>query len=413
MLLNRISKTTLLVLFCLVTVALYTSLFLFYDRLQFPLIWDEKTFWSTTLLFSDRLVPSLELLKDYGELNTPLPFIVFGALEYITQNGLFAGRFLNFSLSALITFTIGAPLAGKRKQSVLAACGLLLFPYYLWLSSHFYTDILATFFVFAGVWLYLRNQHIFASLCFILAIASRQFMLVFPAAIAVYEGTSALLAAFHSGSLTAGWQTLLRTNIRWMPPAFAALTILGWFWLFNGLAPESGLEVRSVPEVQTQVWAIAVDSSLYFLSCIGLYFVIPEWMLFHRSLNWRSLLTPRNGAIALSLLILFAAFPPTVAHGLLIKLVKLVPTYFLKTLLLLGLAFLTCTRFLRFNLEFCFLLVNTVLMIKAFPWDKYALPLLVVLWYLKALDTAEPKYTQTQQTSLASEIQLAGSVQQT
>ncbi len=363
------------------------------------MIWDEEDFWETTLLFSDRLIPSVELLRDYGELNTPLPFIIFGAFEYITQDGLFAGRFLNFSLSAGLTFAIGAPLSGKRKQSVLAACGLLLFPYYLWLSSHFYTDILATFFVFAGIWLYLRNQHIFASLCFVLAIASRQFMLAFPVAIAAYEGLSALMVALPSHSLKAGGQALWRTRVRWLAPALAALTILGWIWLFGGLAPESSFEVRPAPTVQTRTWAIAIDSSLYFLACIGLYFVIPEWVLFHRNLNWRSLLTLKNSVIALSLLVLFVAFPPTVAHGLLINLVKVVPIPLFRGVVLLGLAVLACTRFLRFNLAFWFVLVNSALMLKAFPWDKYALPLLVVLWYLKAIDAVElnPQQTHTNQ----------------
>jgi 4-amino-4-deoxy-L-arabinose transferase-like glycosyltransferase len=83
-------------------------------------------------------------------------------------NGILAGRLLNLVLSFAMICLIVFPLAQKGKSGVLAACGLLIFPYYLWLSSHLYTDIIATFFVFLGFWLYLRNQHVWSSLAFIL-----------------------------------------------------------------------------------------------------------------------------------------------------------------------------------------------------------------------------------------------------
>ena len=43
------------------------------DYLQAPAIWDEKRFWEASLTFSDSLLPSLDDLRNYGELNTPLP----------------------------------------------------------------------------------------------------------------------------------------------------------------------------------------------------------------------------------------------------------------------------------------------------------------------------------------------------
>src|SRR5947207_5001933 len=59
--------------FCLIVGGVYSGLFLFYDGLRFPMIWDEVRFWRTTLLFSERLIPDVKLLKDYGQLSTPLP----------------------------------------------------------------------------------------------------------------------------------------------------------------------------------------------------------------------------------------------------------------------------------------------------------------------------------------------------
>src|SRR5206468_1447664 len=154
--------------------ALYLGLFLFYDKLRFPMIWDENHFWRTTLLFSKSLIPDFRLLRSYNELNTPLPFIIFGALAHQFKDGLFAGRFLNLIVSLIITCAIGLPIGRKGGRSILAAAGLLIVPYYLWLSTHLYTDILSVFFVVAGFWLYVRNNHVLSSIPFILAIACRQ-----------------------------------------------------------------------------------------------------------------------------------------------------------------------------------------------------------------------------------------------
>ena len=97
---------------------IYTALFVGLQSLQAPVWWDERTFWLTTQrYFSDSLLPSLETLKSYPELNTPLPFIIYGALEYLFQGGLFAGRLLNFCLSIIIVVCIGWPRRPHRSFS--------------------------------------------------------------------------------------------------------------------------------------------------------------------------------------------------------------------------------------------------------------------------------------------------------
>lgn len=361
---------------------IYSALFLFYDQLRFPLIWDEKHFWEASLLFSQSLVPDLNQLRNYGALNTPLPFIVFGVLEYLFGNGIFTGRLLNLILSLVMVCLIVFPLAQKSKNGILAACGLLIFPYYLWLSTHLYTDIIATFFVFLGFWLYLRNQHLWSSVSFILAIASRQYMLAFPVALAAYELMSSLKAGFQF-------------RPRQLAPIAAAATILGWLWLFKGLAPEAAIATQSTPSVQQATWSFSLSPSLYFLSCIGLYFVIPEWILFSRSFSFKQILSFRNVALMLGLLPAFVFFPPLEAHGLLIKIENFLPAPSVVLAVFYVLAFLTCVRFSRANLAFWLLFVNCGLMLKAYPWDKYALPLLVVFWYFKSTNILDSKVQDT------------------
>ena len=122
-------------------------------------------------------------------------------------------------------------------------------------------------------------------MAFILAIGSRQYMLAFPVAVAVYEFTATLRSALRCDSLKSATGRICHTGMRWMMPGIAALTILGWFWLINGMAPKSGIAMGGTPVVQRETWAVAVDASLYFLACLGFYFVIPEWMLFSRRVS--------------------------------------------------------------------------------------------------------------------------------
>ena len=65
--------------------------------------------------------------------------------------------------------------------------------------------------------------------------------------------------------------------------------------------------------------------------------------------------------------------------------VKLLPHNILKLGFLYGLALLACVRFSRPNLMLLTILFNTLIMMKAYPWEKYVMPLAVVFWYLKSL----------------------------
>ncbi|WP_143842216.1 glycosyltransferase family 39 protein [Nostoc sp. 106C] len=367
-------KIKLSIFFISALVTLYLGIFFFLNKLQFPPMWDEKSFWRTSLLFSNSLIPDLEQLKNYAELNTPLPFIIFGILEYLFHGGLFAGRLLNLLLSFVIVCLIGFSSRKNKKSSLLSAFGLLLCPYYLMYSVFLYTDNIAIFFVLLGFWFYTRSHHILSSLAFILAIASRQYMLAFPVAIAVYE-------------LLTSRQTGVKLRIQLLAPVVALSSIFVWIWLFGGLAPKAGLGKEATPVVQQLAWSFSVNGSLFFLSWVGLHFVIPEWLLFSRKLQKQKLFTPKNFVIAATLLPLFLIFSsPLQSHGLIAKLTGFLPGNLFKIAVFYALALLTCVRFSRINLAFWLLVMNCGIMLKAYPWEKYVLPLVVVLWYLKSLN---------------------------
>lgn len=385
-------------LFLLGITAIYVVLVIWRDFLQGAYLWDEKNYWESSLVFSDRLFPSIDELRNYNELSTPLPFIVFGILQYLFDKGIFLGRLLNLIMSVAIAFIIGYPSRNKSK-AILCVIGLFLCPYYLFYSGVLYTDIFACFWVLVGVMSYVRNRHWLSCIAFILAIASRQYMLAFPMAIAFYEFIVVLTRSRHFPKGLYRVRELMQQGYissvehkRWLAPLIACLTIFGWIYLFQGLAPEAAIAVRPTPEVQKTVWAITPGGAINFLAFVGLYLVIPELVFFQSWTRYKTLKQQRSKviAIAVGLLVCFLVFPPLLqGHGIVDKMVDLLPHDILKLAFFYCLSLITCLRFSQPELISFMVLFNSLIMIKAYPWDKYILPLVVVFWYLKSINFGE------------------------
>ena len=91
--------------------------------------------------------------------------------------------------------------------------------------------------------------------------------------------------------------------------------------------------------------------------------------------------------IAFGLLLFMMAFlPPDHANGNIVKLARMLPHDALSWGLYYGLALIACLRFLQPNLMALFILFNTIIMLKAHPWDRYVLPMVVAFWYFKSID---------------------------
>ena len=363
--------------FIVIVGLIYATLFVVGDYLQGPLWDDEIGFWKTSLEFSHQLFPSFSQIRDYNQFNTPVPFIIYGILENLFQLGPFAARLLNFILSLLITFLIGWP--GKKQQSkpIFAMLGLFLFPWYLWLSTRLYTDVLAAFFGLLGVIGYLKQRHILSGLAFIVAIACRQFMLAFPVAIAAHELISAI-------------RNRARPSLSFVFPALAALSIVIWVLLFNGLTPSAARDARVIPEVQQSLWTLSPSNGLFFLFTIGWSYVIPEFLLFKPKLSITKATVIRAVTIAIATLALTWFFTPQILDlSVITNLTDRVSSSYAYFLLVFGISLSTCWRFSRINLTFWMLFFNTLIMMKAVTWDKYALPLVIILWYLRSVDSRE------------------------
>lgn len=364
----------------------YLAVWILFDRLSFPVRRDELHFWPTALRFSQSAIPRLDFLRDYGEMATPLPFIVWGWIERLLGAGVTAGRHLNFALSLAMALTVASGRRGKEWHAALAAAGLLACPYFLGTSVHLYTDIMAAFFAVSGVALHLQRRYVWSAVAFILGISSRQVIVAFPIALLAFE----LLNAGRTTGLKPGATVAASAPSTWalIAPLVAALSFMGWVLWFRGVAPPSELDAQAALVGGSRAWHL--EYSLFFLTTIGLYFVLPELLLFGAVARplFRGPLLPFVAAVVL--LIAFVVFPPlenpvTPSLGLADLVFRRVLPDVWRVALYFGLAAAALLRFLREPLPLLVTCANAMVLAGGnFAWEKYGVPTLAVLWYLKS-----------------------------
>ncbi len=361
----------------------YLVVYLFLDGLAFPLRKDELHFWPTSLYFAQTFPPSLESLRSYNDLSTPLPFVTYGALEQLFGRGVWMARATNLLLSFAVLMTILFAAGRATSVSLRCALALLACPYFLGVATHVYTDQFAIALSLFGVALTLKRHWGWSAVCFVLAISSRQYAVAFPAAMAGW-------AAYDSGARKRYWEE----KVTWLVPGLASLALVGWILFFGGPGPRTALNSQFVA---TSSWlSLLPQNAGYFLACVGLYFVTFEAILFgeDRFQLGKALGDRRRLAVILVLTIgYFSLFPPVQnpddypfkEMGYLDKGLRYFASDFARVAILCGFATLAVIRFSEPTLAATFVLVNAALMIKAhIAWDKYALPLLAVLWWMKA-----------------------------
>jgi len=366
---------------------LYFIIFNLLGKLSFPIRKDETRYWPTSLKFSKDWVPSVDLLKNYDELNTPLSFIIFGTVEHIFQGGIFAGRLLNLIVSLAILCIIvfmGVFIGeGRNRKYLFSVIGVLVYPYFIGCSTHLYTDIIAAFFVLIGLVSYLNHLNWMSCLFFVLAISSRQYMLAFPLGIFIFETLNLIRA--KSTNL------IKPIIIRSLYQLIACLSIVAWVLFWGNFGPV--LEVARQNISTLPLFKLFPEHSLYFLSCLGFYFVIPEFILLRRHTTIMILFNKKTILVSISLFILFLLFPPyqnvnynIPTMGYMDKLFRMFGGDFFRMTLFYILALIACLRFFAINLESLLVLSNALMMLKSHvAWDKYLLPLIVILWFLNAI----------------------------
>lgn len=366
------ARTQRICFFAAVAVVFFVLL-LGFDFLRFPIRADELHFWPTSNVLFQNGFPTLDQLRSYNELSTPLPFLIFGGLEHIFHGGIVVGRAINMASSLAILIIIGA-VGNFSLRALICAFGLVLFPYFALVGTHLYTDPLAVLFAVAGVALYLRGRPWASAICFIIGIACRQYIVAFP------------LALFARELLVQVRLRRLALSSTFIAPIVAAVSLAGWYLFFGDFAPKIALHAQNLT-----AGLFYPEHGLYFLACIGLYFVVLECILF-RSVT--PLLTPGLGAIAIAaaVTVLFLFFPPleninppVATMGYLDIAARFVLPTPARLALFAALAILAVLRLRPLSTGGLMLYANAVLLACAHvAWDKYALPMLAALWLLKS-----------------------------
>ncbi|MEK6642360.1 MAG: hypothetical protein AAB385_10405 [Planctomycetota bacterium] len=362
--------------------AIYATLVIVANGLRFEIRKDERFFWPVVQQFAAQFPPPLALICDYDSPTTPLLFLFLGSVEHLTGGGIILARLICLNLSLAISLTIAWPRPDSTVRPALAALGLMLCPYFLGASIHVYTDILASFLGCMGILAFTRSRHVLAALCFALAISTRQYMVAFPLAIC-----APLFFPTHNKSIHAS-----RSLNSTLPYILSAASLLFWFALFGGTAPRTSGRTHLSTDA---AGALHPEHALYFLSCIGAYFAIPDLIIFRNVTGWRTASRISSLLVGILVIIAFALWPPlgndpnagVESMGYLDKSLRWFLSDRPRIIVLALLAWLCLSHILQHPLALALVLLQAATLLKShIAWDKYALPVLVALWLLQAED---------------------------
>ena len=392
------------ILFYVLAVLVATGFF------SFPISKDEVEFWPAALNYAVPFADYGKAVMQHNMIQNPLPFMIFGSFERFFGLGIAAARAVNFATSLMLLMLAArlVPPSNVTTRSPFIVFALLLNPYFVGTSVHMYTDIFAAFFSLAGVFAHRKKNYLWSFLAFFAAISCRQYMLAFPAGLALYHCINWLRGAEPEKK-------------SWIVPGLACLTLFVWIFIFGGLIPPQVKQHGNLEILKgLGFWSVFPYQSLYFLTSVGVYFALPKALLETLLTTTPTETRPvsiisrlRNSCcfctqiksfkhpniyVALVIVImagLFFLFPPiknsgpsvTETMGFFDIAVRFVCGDFWKLFIFYALAVLAILSVPFLSFEFIAMIINASLLMKAhIAWDKYALPMVVVLWFLWCLE---------------------------
>lgn len=353
-----------------------------------PPLRDETHYWPNAQYLTSGGFPSLEKLRTYSELCTPLSLTLFGWADRLTGAGLPAARYLSLS-AVCATLVLFALLArGPDRRVLPAALCLLAFPYFLGVGIHIYPDSFAILFTLLGLVLFQRDRPWIGAVFFALAISCRQYMVAFPIGLALWE--IAELIRLTPGNKR--WHAII-TSSKAAAGFSGGVVLLAWIIFWGGFGPPGEVKRQAVSTAQNSI-LFYPQYALYGLACLGLYFVLPRWVIFDRRLDLRAAVSMRSLALLAGVAICFWLFPPQDNFhyeidnmGYFDRMIRgAVGAHSTTRLVILGaFAWIATLAFSRYSLASMLVLVHLLMLAKAhIAWDKYELPMLVCLWFLVA-----------------------------
>lgn len=148
---------------------------------------DEIRLYDSVLVFGDGL--SLDLLKHYRQMSTPLPFIMYAWWGKIFGSDLFTLRIFSIIL-ALLTYLLFHRILFERltnkRFALFGTLFLMIHPYMIGLSIFVFTDMPAILFLLLGYYTLGKDKFYLSAFFIALAILCRQYILFFLPAMFIY-----------------------------------------------------------------------------------------------------------------------------------------------------------------------------------------------------------------------------------
>jgi hypothetical protein len=221
-------------------------------------------------------------------------------------------------------------------------------------------------------------------------------MLAFPAAIVAYE-------VFKNVKWSTNPADLIKSvfsDPAWIWYVLAVMAIVPWVLIWHGPAPASVMADQHYDSDKLVQYNFGY--LMYASAVVAVYYIIPE-MLVTRRFSHFIVYPKKHPAMFVGFLVVIAAiialFPAKQAHNPYFTwpylgyvdelLMKIGISGLLKHLVFGALMLVTLVRFVspRFNLATWVFLLNILLLGKAqLSWDKYSLPMIMVLWFLALYD---------------------------
>ena len=227
------SKRSLIIL--IIFLLGYETILYFMVAVKQPLWHDEGHFIETIKYLAENL--SLERLKHYNEMSTPLPFLAYALWGKITGFNLPALRMLSLIIAfgTFLSFYFFFRYWYQNTQTALLLLGFLIFqPYMIGITIFVYTDMLTMFFLAMSLISLHKDEPILFSVALAGGLLCRQYFIFWCLAILVYFIWIQYTSRDHR-------------SLKMIFSTFVAMLPVGLLFIFwRGLSPDNELQQQYI-----------------------------------------------------------------------------------------------------------------------------------------------------------------------
>jgi len=231
---------------------------------------DESHYVETINYFGERF--SLDRLRDYEEMSTPLPFILYALWGRLFGFDLYILRLLSL-LIALVTYLLFHRLLFTATQktwlSFWASVFLVVHPYMVGLSIFVYTDMPAMLCMITACLAVIRKKPFWLWLSLAGALLCRQYFVFFTLGVTIFY--------------LIRWMALQnrRESVFFLTSVLSHVPVLLLFWLWQGFTPVNGMKLLYMDYAFTfHPSFLTLYISLLFIYMIPI--VICRWRTFYK-----------------------------------------------------------------------------------------------------------------------------------